>query len=151
VARLTYLMLTSLDGYIADEAGDFGWAAPDEEVHAFVNDLERTAATHLYGRRMYEVMTAWETMELAGEPAVIADFAAIWRSADKIVYSRTLQAVSSERTRIDRDFDPAEIRRMKESSDGDLSIGGPELAGQALARLQPGPRRAPAPRDDPTN
>ena len=133
MGRLLYTMLTSLDGYVADERGNFDWAAPDEEVHAFVNDLERSAGTFLYGRRMYEVMLAWETdLGVAGQPAVIRDFAEIWRAADKIVYSRTLEAPSSARTRIVRDFVPDEVRRLKAAAEHDLSIGGPHLAGQAL-------------------
>ena len=102
MAKLIYSAITSLDGYVADEDGNFGWAAPDEEVHAFVNDLERPVGTYLYGRRMYEVMVAWETMPLADEPPVMRDYAEIWRAADKVVYSTTLEAVSSARTRIER-------------------------------------------------
>jgi len=133
VAKLIYSMITSLDGYVADDDGRFDWAAPDEEVHAFVNDLERPVGAYLYGRRMYEVMVAWETMRgLADEPPSIQDFAAIWRAADKIVYSRTLKSVSSARTRIERAFDPDAIRRMKASPGPDISVGGPGLAAQAL-------------------
>jgi dihydrofolate reductase len=135
LGRLVYSAIASLDGYVADESGGFGWAAPDEEVHAFVNDLERPVDTHLYGRRTYEVMTAWETMDVTQEPAVMRDFAAIWRAADKVVYSRTLAAVSTARTRLEREFDADEVRRLKEAG-SDLSIGGPGLAGEALrARL----------------
>src|SRR4249920_1914934 len=105
MAKLIYSAITSLDGYVADEHGDFDWAAPDEELHAFVNDLERSIGTSLYGRRMYEVMVAWETMPTAGRPAVIRDYAEIWRAADKIVFSRTLGATSSARTQLERDFD----------------------------------------------
>ena len=131
MARLIYAALASLDGFVADEDGDFGWAAPDEEVHSFVNDLERDVGTHLYGRRMYEVLVAWETMD---DPApVMRDYAAIWRASDKVVYSRTLDEPSSTRTRIERDFDPGAVRRMKDSAERDLSIGGPNLAAQALA------------------
>jgi dihydrofolate reductase len=132
VAKLIYSAIASLDGYVADEAGEFDWAAPDEEVHAFVNDLERPAGTYLYGRRMYEVMAAWETMPLAGQPPAMRDFAEIWRAADKIVYSRTLEAAASERTRIEREFDPDSVRRLKATAGRDLSVGGPELAGQTL-------------------
>src|ERR1700710_3074329 len=103
MARLIYSAITSLDGYAADKHGNFDWAAPDEEVHAYVNDLERPIGTYLYGRRMYEVMAAWETMSLAGQPPVAQDFAKIWRAADKIVYSRTLETASTARTRIQRD------------------------------------------------
>lgn len=133
MARLIYSAIASLDGYVADEQGNFDRLAPDEELHAFVNDLERTVGTHLYGRRMYEVMVAWETMETAGQPDVMRDFAEIWWAADKIVYSRTLKSVASERTRIEREFEPEAVRQMKATTERDISIGGPELAGQALA------------------
>jgi len=134
VARLIYSMLASLDGYVADERGNFDWAAPDEEVHTFVNDLERPVGTYLYGRRMYETMLFWEGPEaIAGQPACIRDFAGIWRAADKVVYSRSLREVSSARTRLQRDFDPDEVRRLKKTADRDLTIGGAGLAGQAIA------------------
>lgn len=133
MGKLIYSALASLDGYIADENGDFDWAAPDEEVHSFVNELLRPASTHLYGRRMYDVMVAWETMPTgADEPAAIRDFANIWKAADKIVYSRTLEKVSSAKTRIERDFDPEAVRQMKAEASRDLTVGGPNLAGQAL-------------------
>jgi dihydrofolate reductase len=133
MARLIYSALASLDGYVEDDQGEFGWAAPDDEVFAFVNDLERPIGTHLYGRRMYETMVFWETVPTeTGQAVVATDFAEIWRAADKIVYSRTLQKPSSERTRIERDFAPAAIRRLKESSASDITIGGAELAGQAM-------------------
>jgi dihydrofolate reductase len=132
VAKLIYSAIASLDGYVADAEGKFGWSAPDEEVHAFVNDLERPIGTHLYGRRMYEVLVAWETMETAGEPAVIEDYAEMWRGADKVVYSRTLESASSARTRIEREFDPEAVRRLKTEAEREIAIGGPELAGQAL-------------------
>ena len=132
MGNLVYSVLMSLDGYIEDKSGRFDWAAPDEEVHAFVNELERPIGTHLYGRRMYETMVYWETAHTAAdEPPVILDYAAIWQAADKVVYSRTLQAASSARTRIERDFDPEAIRQLKEA--GDISVGGPELAAQAFA------------------
>ena len=131
-APLIYSALTSLDGYVADRDGNFDWAAPDEDVHAFVNDLERPVATYLYGRRMYEVMVAWETMDLEGEPAPIVDYAGIWRAADKVVYSTTLAEPSSARTRIERTFDPDSIREMKASGDRPMSVGGPTLAAEAL-------------------
>jgi dihydrofolate reductase len=134
MARLIYSAITSLDGYVEDEAGKFDWAAPDDEVFAFVNDLERPIGTYLYGRRMYETMVFWETASTgAVQPGVIRDFAEIWRSAEKIVYSRTLQTASSARTRIERAFDPDMIRRLKETSGPDITIGGAELAGQAIA------------------
>ncbi len=133
MAKLVYSTITSLDGYVADEDGNFDWAAPDEEVHGFVNDLERQVGTYLYGRRLYEVMVYWETApDLADQPPVVADFAALWRAADKIVYSRTLGAASSARTRIERDFDPAAIRQMKASAGRDIIVAGPALAAQAI-------------------
>lgn len=132
MARLIYSAITSLDGYVADEAGSFDWSVPDDEVHAFVNDRMRPVGTHLYGRRLYDVLVAWETMDTADEPQVIQDFARLWRAADKVVYSRTLESASSARTRIERDFDPAAVSRMKQAATADLVIGGPDLAGQAL-------------------
>jgi dihydrofolate reductase len=133
MAKLIYSAITSLDGYIADENGNFDWAAPDEEVHAFVNDLERPVGTYLYGRRMYEVMVAWETAHtFADQRPVMQDFAKLWQAADKVVYSRTLAAVSSARTRIERDFDPEAVRQVKASAGRDLSVGGPDLAAQAI-------------------
>ena len=126
--KLIYSAITSLDGYVADQNGNFDWAAPDEEVHAFVNDLERAVGTYLYGRRMYEVMVAWETMPLADQPPVVRDFAEIWRAADKVVYSTTLETASSARTRIERDFDPDAVRQMKATAERDISVGGPGLA-----------------------
>src|SRR4051812_38057890 len=132
MARLIYSAIASLDGYIEDEHGTFEWAAPDEEVHAFVNDLERPIGTYLYGRRMYETMVYWETDD--DEAAVARDYGGIWRAADKVVYSRTLATVSSERTRLERDLDPAAITRLKATSPSDISIGGPELAGHAIAQ-----------------
>ena len=132
MAKLIYAALASLDGYVADADGRFDWAEPDEEVHGFVNDRQRPLGTYLYGRRVYEVMLAWETMRLDDEPPVIRDFADIWRAADKIVYSKTLETVSSARTRIERDFDPEAVRKLKAAVDRDLAIGGPELAGQAF-------------------
>jgi dihydrofolate reductase len=136
MARLIYTAITSLDGFVNDQHGRFDWAEPSEEVHAFVNDLERPIGTSLYGRRMYEVMRAWEVMDLAGQSVVIRDYAEIWRAADKIVYSKTLEATSSARTRIERDFDLGAIRRIKAESARDISVGGPTLAALAIkARL----------------
>ena len=133
MAKLIYSAITSLDGYVADEDGNFDWAAPDEEVHSFVNDLERSVGTYLYGRRMYEVMVFWETAHtLADQPPFIRDFADIWRAADKIVYSKTLETVSSAKTRIERDFDREAVRQMKASAERDISVGGPGLAAQAI-------------------
>ena len=134
MAKLIYSAITSLDGYVADEDGTFDWSEPDEEVHAFANDLERPIGSHLYGRRLYEVMVAWESPELlAHEQPVIRDYARIWQAADKIVYSKTLESVSSERTRIEREFDPDAIRQLKASAGRDITVGGPELAAEAFA------------------
>jgi dihydrofolate reductase len=131
MARLIYAAITSLDGYTADKGGNFRWAAPDEEVHAFVNDLERPVGTYLYGRRMYETMRFWET---ADEPEpVMRDYAELWRAADKIVYSRTLDEPSAPRTRIEREFDPEAVLRLKKSAGEDITIGGPTLAAHAIA------------------
>ncbi len=133
MAQLIYSAIASVDGYIEDAAGSFEWAAPDEEVHAFVNDLERPVGTYLYGRRMYETMRYWESPELDEDPSEIArDFATLWRAADKVVFSRTLASASTARTRIVPAFDPALIKQLKASAHRDISIGGPEIAGHAL-------------------
>jgi dihydrofolate reductase len=131
MAKLIYSAIMSLDGYVADRNDNFDWAAPDEEVHSFVNDLERPIGTYLFGRRMYDVMAVWETMATDDSPAM-RDYASIWRAADKVVYSTTLATVSSERTRIERDFQPAAVRQLKESATSDLGVGGPHLAAQAI-------------------
>ena len=134
MAKLIYSAIASLDGYVEDAGGAFDWAAPDEEVHAFVNDGERGVGTYLYGRRMYETMQYWET-EGAGpdDHPVSRDFAQIWRAAEKVVYSRTLESVSTAKTRLEREFDHDAVRRLKESSPTDITIGGPALAGVAIA------------------
>jgi dihydrofolate reductase len=133
VARLIYSAIASLDGYIADEQGNFDWAMPDEEVHAFVNDLERPLGTHLYGRGMYEVLKVWDGDEiLQGQPEVMHDYAEIWRAAEKVVYSRSLDQVETSRTRLERSFAPEAIRALKERDERDIGIGGAELAAQAL-------------------
>jgi dihydrofolate reductase len=132
MTKLTYSAIASLDGYVADEDGNFDWAAPDEEVHAFVNDLERPVGTYLLGRRMYETMAVWDTMALDDEPPVMRDFAEIWRAADKIVYSRTLAAASTVRTRLEREFDAGAVREMKKGAAADITVGGPDLAAQAI-------------------
>ena len=133
MAKLIYTAITSLDGYIADPEGKFDWAVPSDEEHAFVNDLERPVGTYLYGRRMYETMMVWETdPSFAEESPVMRDFARIWQSADKIVYSRTLERVATARTRLEREFDPQAVRVMKESVERDLAIGGPDLAAHAI-------------------
>jgi len=134
MANLIYSAIASLDGYVADEDGNFDWAAPDEEVHSFVNELERPVGTYLYGRRMYEVMVYWETADTLADqsPPPERDFAEIWQAADKIVYSKTLEQAASARTRIERAFDPEAVRRLKTSAERDLSVGGPDLAAQAI-------------------
>ncbi len=129
---LVYAAITSLDGYVVDADGSFDWAAPDAEVHAFVNDLERRIGTALYGRRMYEVMQAWDTMPTEGEPDVMRDYAEIWRAADKVVFSATLAEVVTARTTLEPTFDPEAVGRLKASSARDLSIGGPTLAAHAI-------------------
>ena len=133
-AKLLYIAIASLDGYVADESGTWDWSAPDEEVHAFVNDVTRAAGTHLYGRRIYDVLVAWERPDELGEvtPAM-RDFAELWQGADKVVYSRTLDAVSSARTRIEREFDPEAVRRLKATAGRDITVSGPQLAAQAIA------------------
>jgi dihydrofolate reductase len=132
MAKLIYSAIASLDGYIEDEHGKFDWAKPDDEVHAFINDLERPVGIYLYGRRLYEVMVAWEALTLADQPPVMRDFAEIWRAAEKIVYSKTLEAVSSARTTIERDFDPEAVRQLKAAAGHDISVGGPDLAARAF-------------------
>jgi dihydrofolate reductase len=133
MAKLIYTAITSLDGYVADEDGNFDWAAPDEEVHGFVNDLERPVGTYLYGRRMYEVMAPWETdPTIADQSRVMRDFAELWQAADKVVYSRTLETGSTASTRIERDFDPEAVRQLKTQAERDLTVGGPDLAAQAI-------------------
>ena len=133
MAKLIYTAITSLDGYIEDEAGQFDWAVPDPEVHEFVNDLERPVGTHLYGRRMYETMAVWQTVgDEPGLSAAEADFAEVWRGLDKVVYSRTLDAVWTPRTRLERELDPEAVRRRKDAATGDLSVSGPGLAQHAF-------------------
>lgn len=133
MAKLIFSAITSLDGYIEDEAGTFDWAAPDDEVHSFLNDLERPIGTYLYGRRMYETMVYWETADVLRDQSPVAwDWTQLWRAADKVVYSRSLETVSSARSRIERDFDPSAIRAMKNTLERDITIGGPDLAAQAF-------------------
>jgi dihydrofolate reductase len=132
VARLIYSAIASLDGYTADASGGFEWAAPGADVHAFVNDLEREAGTYLYGRRMYETMAVWETIDVSDEPPEMREYARIWRAAEKVVYSRTLAEARTPRTRIERAFDPDAVRRLKVTAGRDLTIGGPGLAAEAL-------------------
>jgi len=132
MTKLIYSAITSLDGYIEDEDGNFDWAAPDEEVHAFVNDLQRPVGTYLYGRRMYETMVYWETAHTVADHPVERDYAQIWQAAEKVVYSKRLETASSARTRIERAFDPDAIRQMKASAERDISVGGSGLAAQAF-------------------
>jgi dihydrofolate reductase len=134
MGKLIYSAIASLDGFVEDESGTFRWAAPDAEVHAFVNEMERSVSTYLYGRRMYETMVYWETQgDGPGDHEVSADYARLWRRADKVVYSRTLESVSSGRTSLEREFDAEAVRGRTAASDGDVSVGGAELAGRALA------------------
>ncbi|MDQ0922516.1 dihydrofolate reductase [Pseudarthrobacter sp. W1I19] len=132
MGQLIYSGITSLDGYLADSQGNFDWSAPDEEVHAFVNDLERGAGTYLFGRRMYEVMSVWDTMGVPEDPPVIQDFARIWRGADKVVYSSSLADATTARTRVERSFNPDAVREMKAGTDRNIGIGGATLAAAAL-------------------
>ncbi|HWI73397.1 MAG TPA: dihydrofolate reductase family protein [Baekduia sp.] len=132
MGRLVYSAIASLDGYVADADGRFDWSMPDDAVHAVVNDLERAAGTYLYGRRMYEVLVAWETLETDDASDVVKDFAALWRAADKVVYSSTLTEPASARTRIEPVFDPAAVRALVDTADRDVTIGGPTLAAEAL-------------------
>ena len=133
MAKLLYVMNASVDGYIADQDGNFDWGAPGEEYYSFINDLLRPVGTYLYGRRLYELMAVWET-----DPAAAAqspgtrEFAQIWQAAGKVVYSRTLQAAATTRTRIERDFDPDAVRQLKADAEGDLTVGGPDLGAQAI-------------------
>jgi len=134
MGKLIYSMVTSLDGYVESEGGIGRGPAEDAEAHAFIGRRFEGVGTYLYGRRMYEVMVAWETMHLQeGVPPHILEYGEVWRAAEKVVYSRTLREVSSERTRIEREFDPDAVRRLKEGSDRDVSVSGPTLAAQALA------------------
>jgi dihydrofolate reductase len=134
MARLLYNTITSLDGYVADEDGNFDWCMPDEEVHQRINDLERPNGTLLLGRRLYEILVWWETLPLDDEtPDVYRDYAELWRAADKVVYSSTLTEVTSARTTLERSFDLEQVRELLAAADKDVSIGGPTLAAQALA------------------
>ncbi len=133
MANLIYSAIASLDGYIADVDGKFDWAEPDDEVHAFINDLDRPIGTYLLGRRMYEVLVYWEDPPaLDQQPSYVQEFAQIWQAAEKIVYSRTLETVSTARTRIERHFDPEAIRQLKAQSERNITVGGPDLAAQAI-------------------
>lgn len=136
MAKLIYIAITSLDGFIEDADGDFDWSAPDPEMHAFINELIRPAGTYLYGRRMYETMAVWQAVGTepgAEVPPAELDFAELWRAADKVVYSRTLDAVSTPRTRVEREFDATGVQRMKDTADRELAIGGPDIARPAFA------------------
>ena len=133
MGRLVYGAIASLDGYVRDADGSFAWAEPDEEVHAFVNERERAVGTYLYGRGMYETMAGWETdPALAEASPVMAEYANVWRAADKIVYSTTLDAVTTGRTRLERAFDADAVARLKEKAPADLAVAGPTLAAEAL-------------------
>ena len=133
MAKLIYSAIASADGYVEDAAGSFDWAAPDEELHRFVNDLERPVGTYLYGRRMYATMLYWETAHtVPGQPSFARDFTAIWQAAEKIVFSKTLESVSSARTRIERNFDPGVVQQLKSATEHDMTVGGADLAGQAI-------------------
>jgi dihydrofolate reductase len=133
MAKLLYVMNASVDGYIADEDGKFDWGAPDEEYYSFINDLVRPVGTYLYGRRLYELMAVWETdPTAAAQSPGTREFAQLWQSAGKVVYSRTLQAAATTRTRIERGFDPEAVRQLKVAAEGDLTVGGPTLGAQAI-------------------
>jgi dihydrofolate reductase len=133
MAKLIYSAIASADGYVEDAAGSFDWAAPDEELHRYVNDLERPVGTYLYGRRMYETMRYWETAHtVPGPPPSVREFAGIWQAAEKIVFSKTLQSVPSARTRVERNFDPDMIRQLKSATKRDMTVGGADLGGQAI-------------------
>lgn len=133
MGTLVYAANISLDGFLEDETGAFDWSVPDEDVHAFWNEHERHIGTSLYGRRMYETMRVWERDDwLTDEPPVVREYAEIWRDADKVVYSSSLAEVTTARTRIERRFEPEAVRRLKETSDADLSIGGASIAAEAF-------------------
>ena len=133
MARLIYMAITSLDGYVADEKGNYDWAMPDDEVFSFVNDFERPIGTYLYGRRLYEEMVGWESAhDRVGQSPLMLDFAQIWQAADKVVYSRSLKALSTARTRLERSFDPEAVQQLKTRGGRDLTVGGPNLAAEAL-------------------
>jgi len=134
MGTLIYTAITSLDGYIEDVDGRFDWSVPDAEVHAFANELERTIGIHLYGRRMYETMAVWETVEAGPDvDPVEVEYAELWRDLDKVVFSTTLEDVWTARTRLERSFDAAAVRRLKEGAVADLSVSGPALATHAFA------------------
>lgn len=132
MAKLIYSTISSLDGFVADEEGNFDWAEPDEEVHSFINELTRPIGTYLYGRRLYEVMIAWETLTLDDQTPHIREFAEIWQAADKVVYSKNLETVATAKTRIERNFDPQAVKQLKSSAERDLTVGGPDLAAHAF-------------------
>lgn len=133
MGRLIYASIGSLDGFIADREGNFEWSAPDEEVHTYLNERDRAVTTELYGRRLYEVMKVWETYGQSPDAAAAErEYGEIWRGRDKVVFSRTLSSVETARTRLEREFDPAAVREVVDRAEGDVSIGGPELAAHAL-------------------
>lgn len=133
MGKLIYIANVSLDGYIEDSHGDFDWTAPSDEVFVFITDLVRSFGTYLYGRRLYETMAVWETdPALAAQSELMGDFARVWQAANKAVYSTTLNAVSTAKTQLDRNFDPDAIRNLKASAAGDLTVGGANLATHAF-------------------
>lgn len=133
MAQLIYTAIGSLDGYLEDADGSFAWAAPDDEVLAFINDEERPIGTYLYGRRMYQTMVFWEGAGCDPDlPKVVREYAAIWHAADKIVFSRTLRAVPSARTQLEPEFTRSLVMSLKTASERDLSVGGAELGAEAL-------------------
>lgn len=133
MGRLVYCGIGSFDGFIADSRGEFDWSAPDDEVHAYLNERDASVVCELYGRRLYEIMKVWQTYGTADDaPAVEREYGELWRAREKIVYSTTLDSVESENTRLERGFDPAEVRALVDAADGDVGMGGPELAAHAL-------------------
>jgi dihydrofolate reductase len=133
MGKLIYSTIASADGYVADAEGRFDWGAPDDEVLRFVNDLERPVGTYLYGRRMYETMLYWETAHTVhGQPPAVREFTGMWQAADKVVFSTTLESVPGARTRIERDFDPGLVQQLKAATGHDMTVGGADLAGQAI-------------------
>ena len=133
MAKLIYSAIASADGYVEDATGAFDWGAPGEEMARFINDLERPIGTYLYGRRMYQTMLYWETAHtVLGQPSPVREFTDIWQAAEKIVFSKTVESASSARTRIERHFDPNAVRQLKSAADQDMTVGGADLAGQAI-------------------
>jgi dihydrofolate reductase len=132
MGKLIYFITTSLDGYVADENGNFDWAMPSEEVHAFVDDIIRNVGTFLFGRNMYEIMKAWDTLPTDGDSEAMNDFAKLWRASNKVVYSTSLNDVSMANATLERSFDPSSVQKLVAESDKDFGIGGPHLAAEAI-------------------